>query len=192
VAKADKAVYLVAGGAGIFFVAALAMKGKGGRMRAYVHNDSEMARFRQVLPEMQERLLLLEARCRSRGFDLYWGDAFRSEAAVKATVAKGASAVKTASWHESRRAIDAYCVDPTTNIPDKAGKLLHLYRAMHEEWHKLGGNGLAFKPYPSGPVYKIQTVNGPKADLGHLEWRGNFKTALAAKEAFVKAGSKMA
>jgi hypothetical protein len=65
-------------------------------------------------------------------------------------------------------------------------KNIGLYRALHREWAKLGGVGLAFFPYPEGPIRKMR-IPGPGGrtfvDLGHIEWHGPYPNLASAYNA---------
>jgi hypothetical protein len=133
--------------------------------------------------ETRKRYLRLKAIMAAKGIKLYTGSTKRTRGQQAALVAKGASAVKTASWHESGRAVDAYPIDPKTGKPDLQGKNEAAFRLMHQEWAKLGGTGLAYSPYPDGAKRYLATSKGKVWDGGHLEYRGGFPTALAALKA---------
>lgn len=97
-------------------------------------------------------------------------------------VADGASATSV-SWHMSGRALDVTLVDPTTgkrmDTPSNA-QIETYYRPMHQKWASLGGDGLAFGPYPDGPIRHITGTKGPIWDGGHLEFHGQYANASEA------------
>jgi len=133
--------------------------------------------------ETRARYLRLKAIMAAKGIRLFTGSTRRTSEQQAAVVAKGTSAVKTASWHQSGRAVDAYPIDPVTGKPDLAGKNAGAFRQMHQEWAKLGGSGLAYSPYPDGPMRYLTTSKGKVWDGGHLEYHGGYPTALAALRA---------
>jgi hypothetical protein len=106
----------------------------------------------------------------------------RTETQQAAAVADGKSATSI-SWHFTGRALDLLLTNPIT------GKLMEsptnaeieaYYRPAHRKWAELGGFGLAFGPYPDGPIRHISGTKGPIWDGGHFEYHGPFATAAAA------------
>jgi hypothetical protein len=119
------------------------------------------------------------------GIKLRRGRTRGTQEGEKALATAGKSALTSGiSWHLLGRAIDVYPIDPATGQPDMMAKNINLYRALHNEWHALGGMGLAFLPYPNGPIRKLKTPDGRVFyDLGHLEYHGNYPNLLTAYQA---------
>jgi hypothetical protein len=133
-------------------------------------------------PDTRRLYQILRSRMAAKGVPLHTGSTIRDLAEQEKLVAEGKSAAPV-SWHNVGRAVDAYPIDPSTGQPDLNGKRQDLFRLMHQEWAKLGGQGLAFLPYPDGPVRRITTSKGPVWDGGHLEYHGNFISATQALQA---------
>jgi len=137
-----------------------------------------------LTPDTQAAYAQLELLMFQRhGIRLRRGQTVRSEEQQRRLVETGASAALF-SWHLVGRAIDAYPIDPATGQPDMEGRNIDLFRKMHVIWAELGGLGLAFSPYPEGPIRLITVKkNGvPKKiwDGGHLEFHGPFASAKQA------------
>ena len=60
-----------------------------------------------------------------------------------------------------------------------------LFRVMHQVWSSLGGQGLAYSPYPDGPNRLITGAKGRIWDGGHLEWHGPYTSAAEAYKASI-------
>lgn len=132
---------------------------------------------------LRRYLLLKQVLAEKYGIQLHTGSTRRTEAEQQANVEKGVSST-TVSWHLVGRAVDAYPIDPATGQPDLQGRRQDLFRTMHVEWAKLGGHGLAYAPYPSGPIRRLVNKQGKSYwDGGHLEYHGPFATAAAAYQA---------
>lgn len=151
----------------------------------------ELKRLALLEPQTRAKLEQLAAVLLSKGIRLYWGRSYATPEEQKKQIDAGRSGVVTVSWHQSRRAIDVYVIDPKTEKPDySVANTESMLRVVHHEWFKLGGHGLAYKPYPSGARHHIKNAKGqPVWDSGHLEFHGTFKTALAAYEDAKKKGS---
>lgn len=134
-------------------------------------------------PETLARYLQLKQILAGMGIQLFTGSTRRSEAEQQANVEKGVSSTSI-SWHLVGRAVDAYPIDPATGKPDLNGRRGDLFRIMHQQWARLGGRGLAYLPYPNGPVRQLTNNQGRRYwDGGHLEFHGPFATAAAAYNA---------
>ncbi len=121
-----------------------------------------------LTPELRQKFLALEARLAGKGIKLVVGDTKRTASQQEDLVDAGKSATAR-SKHLKGEALDVYVVDPATGKADTAGKRQDLYRILHQEWSSLGGYGLAFWPYPNGPVRYIKTSAGNVWDAGHLQ-----------------------
>lgn len=150
---------------------------------AYAVSRLDSVKLLSLDPEMRRRVEVLIARLAARGIKLKLGSATRTEAEHAKAIAEGKTATKV-TWHFSGRGLDVYVYDPNTGKPDLAGKRLDLYRIVHQEWARLGGQGLAFLPYPDGPVRYITGAKGPIWDGAHLEFHGPYATAAAAWAAY--------
>lgn len=128
---------------------------------------SQRHNLTSLAPALRARLAQLIARMAARGIRLVVGSTKRDAETQAALVAAGRSATH-ASKHLTGEAVDVYPVDPATGQVDVHGKNEALYRTLHAEWAALGGKGLAFTPYPSGPKRYLQTNRGPVWDAGHL------------------------
>jgi hypothetical protein len=131
------------------------------------------------IAELEQQLLdWLEA----RGWKPKITSTTRTEEQQAAAVAAGTSATSI-SWHFSGRALDVTLTNPITgkrlDTPTTA-EIEAYYRPMHQKWAELGGQGLAFGPYPDGPVRRIKTTKGTVWDGGHLEFHGPYATAALA------------
>src|SRR5687767_13793742 len=125
-------------------------------------------------PQTRERVKLLLARLQARATKLLLGSTRRTEEEQQKALDEDKSG-SSISWHFTGRAIDVYVYDPATGKPDMKGVRQDLYRIVLQEWAKLGGFGLAFGPYPDGPVRYITTPSGRKIwDGGHLEFHGPY------------------
>ena len=154
-------------------------------------SQTETAQLARLEPGTRQRALALLTLLRNRGIRVKVTSTLRDEVKQAAAVASGASATSI-SWHLSGRALDVLVWDDRKGDWDGAGVRDDLWRIVHGEWAKLGGTGLAYKPYPTGPRYFITNTKGAKVwDGGHLEWKGPFATAAAAYTAFRK-GTKVA
>lgn len=132
-------------------------------------------------PEMYRKYLELERRLAAKGIKLLRGRTRASQAEGRKNFAEGKSSIASGiSWHLLGRAIDVYPFDPKTGKPDMAGKNKELYRLLHREWYALGGHGLAFLPYPNGPVRYLKGQKGKYWDGGHLEFHGPYKSLAQA------------
>jgi hypothetical protein len=148
-------------------------------MRKRVTTEGERVRLALLEPEVQTRLRQLEARMLTAGIRLYWGSGVRTKAQQEALLAKGKTTTVN-SWHRARRAMDVYPIDESTQKPDTNARNEAAFRLLHREWFKLGGRGLAYKPYPDGPK---NIIKGMGWDAGHLEYHGPYPTAVAAIQA---------
>jgi hypothetical protein len=130
-------------------------------------------------PETARRVQELQRRMAARGIKTKITVGRRSPEQQLKEVEQGDSAV-TIGWHMSGRAADLLVWDDKLGAWDEAGRREDLYRLMHQEWFNLGGHGLAYSPYPTGPVHRITTKKGKVWDAGHVEYHGPFTTAAAA------------
>jgi hypothetical protein len=133
-------------------------------------------------PEMLRKYLLLEQTLANKyGMKLLRGRTRASIAEGRKNYENGVSSIKSGiSWHTLGRAIDVYPYDPKTGKPDMMGRNQALFRKLHQEWFKLGGYGLAYLPYPNGPIRRLKGKKGAYWDGGHLEWHGPFKSLAVA------------
>jgi hypothetical protein len=138
----------------------------------------------QLEPETRERYLQLKSILAGRGISLYTGSTRRTPAEQQKALDSGNSATSI-SWHMTGRAVDAYPIDPATGQPDLKAKRPDLFRIMHQVWASLGGQGLAYLPYPDGPNRIITGAKGRIWDGGHLEWRGQYSSAAEAYRAMI-------
>lgn len=147
---------------------------------------TQWARLQRLEPDTRHRVETLIQRLRARGIEIYIGSTRRTEAEQADLVAEGKSA-NTISWHNSGRAVDVYPMIPGTSTPDLKATRPDLFRIVHQEWYALGGNGIAYSPYPNGPNRLITTYKDGKAvkvwDAGHLEFKGPYATAAEAYKA---------
>lgn len=134
---------------------------------------------RRLEPETLRRYLMLKSRLAARGIQLFTGSTRRTQEEEEGHKAAGRSATSM-SWHMSGRALDAYPINPATGKADFKAVRADLFRVMHQEWHRLGGHGLAYLPYPDGPNRIIRGPHGSFWDAGHLEFRGGYATAAQA------------
>lgn len=139
-------------------------------------------RERSLEAETLRRYLELKQRLSARGIKLHTGSTTRTPEQQAAALERGTSSTSI-SWHMVGRAVDAYPIDPTTGKPDLAGRRGDLFRAMHEEAARLGFHGLAYKPYPSGPLRYLQGPKGKFWDGAHLEFHGPYISAAQAWKA---------
>lgn len=107
----------------------------------------------------------------------------RSVAQQRAKFAAGLSANENASWHTLKqpRALDRWLrwIDGDW---DKDGRDIPLYRTANLLAEKEQFRQISFNP--DGTQRFIKTPKGKVSDLGHLEFRGNYKTladAIAAE-----------
>lgn len=162
---------------------ATGLLGLGGYTLDRVMGITASAREKMLEAETLRRYLELKGVLRSKyGIELHTGSTRRSPEQQQGLVAGGQSGASI-SWHMTGRAVDAYPIDPATKQPDLKARRPDLFRIMHREWAKLGGQGLAYSPYPEGPNRLITTVKGKIWDGGHLEYHGRFATAAAAYQA---------
>lgn len=133
-------------------------------------------------PEMYRKYLQLEQVLASKyGMKLLRGRTRASIAEGRKNYEAGVSSIKSGiSWHTLGRAIDVYPYDPATGKPDMMGKRQDLFRKIHQEWFKLGGFGLAYSPYPNGPIRRLRGKKGAYWDGGHLEYHGPYKSLAVA------------
>jgi hypothetical protein len=147
---------------------------------AYALTKTEWARLQSLEPETRRRVETLLTLLRNRGIEVSVGSTRRTEAEQQKVIDAEKSAA-TISWHLSGRAVDIYPLIPGTREPDYKPSRPDLYRIMHQEWARLGGTGIAYKPYPDGPNRIITTSKGTKLwDGGHIEYHGPYATASAA------------
>lgn len=142
--------------------------------------SSEETRLAQLQPDARAAALQLIAEMAARGYRVRIGQTLRSPAQEKAVIDAGRSAVKSHSWHELGRALDAYPEDPATG-KDAIGNDadLYLYREMHDAAAAIGFRGIAFNA--DGSKRFITNAQGKKIwDGGHLEWRAPYGTIAEA------------
>jgi hypothetical protein len=142
-------------------------------------STGELVRLGQLEPEVRARLEQLAARMLTAGVRLYFGSGLRTLAQQEKLLAKKRTTTLN-SWHRARRAMDVYPIDAATGKPDTTARNEAAFRLMHREWAKLGGTGLAYKPYPDG---RKNVIAGMGWDAGHLEYHGPYPNAVAAIQA---------
>ncbi len=154
---------------------------------AVIPTLAEKIRINKLAPDVRQVYLQWLARMQDLGIKIHTGQTLRNLSQQQRLVAMGRSGTLN-SWHLSGRAIDAYPYDPVTGEIDRAGKNQDLFRIMHQEWAALGGHGLAYRPYPDGPIRRITTtkdgVQRKVWDGGHLEYHGPYANATAAARAY--------
>lgn len=136
----------------------------------------QIAKLEPVTARMLSALLEWAA---AQGIKVKVGETLRSTQKQLEAVESGASAVSL-GWHQSGRAADLLVWDDQRNRWDEAGLREDLWRRLHRKWAELGGQGLAYLPYPDGPPRFIKTSKGQTRDTGHVEYHGPFATASAA------------
>lgn len=105
----------------------------------------------------------------------------RTSAQEKKLIEDGKTAATlTHSWHELRRAVDLYPIDPDTGKPDDNGRRLDLYIAMHAKAKAMGFRGIAFEADGVTKHYIKNSKGKLVWDGGHLECRGPYATIAQA------------
>ncbi len=142
---------------------------------------SEEHRLSQLESETQAQVRALVQSLKNDGLDIFVGSTLRTQAAEKAAIASGHSAVKTHSWHELGRAADLYPVNPDTAAPDLEGIRDDLFVQMQQRAVELGFHQIAYNDDWSRRY--ITTSKGKTWDGGHVEWHGPYDTIALAVEA---------
>jgi hypothetical protein len=142
---------------------------------------SEVERMEQLEPETQSMLHdLILALGTIDGIRVHVGQTARTSAQEKANFEAGKTSKNlTHSWHELRRAVDLYVIDPDTGKPDLKGKRVDLYRTMHARAKLMRWKGIAFNDDGSKKIL-YNSRNQPIWDAGHLENRGSYATVAEA------------
>lgn len=147
----------------------------------YELGTDETERFGQLKPEVQTQLQALIIALRAQGIAVFIGSTLRDSAAQAQAYDAGNSSNKV-SWHQLGRAVDLYPIDPATGSPDRNGRNLDLFRAMHETAAQAGWRGLAFND--DGSKRLITNKYGKKVwDGAHLEWRDPYASLSEAVSA---------
>lgn len=128
---------------------------------------SESKRMAELLPHVQRALQYTINDLASQGIKILVGQTLRTSDQTAANVKSGSSAT-TKSWHELRRAVDCYVIDPDTDTPDMNGKRVDLYKKMHQTAKKYGFTNIAF--YSDWSKRLITTSKGKIWDGGHMQF----------------------
>ena len=86
-----------------------------------VLTTTEDYRLSQLESETEQQVRQLLANLQAQGLTVQVGQTLRTAAQEKTAIDSGHSGVKTASWHESGRAVDLYPINPDTLAPDYNG-----------------------------------------------------------------------
>jgi hypothetical protein len=152
--------------------------------------ESNVWKISQLEPETRRRAQMLLDWLEAQGWKPKITSTIRTEEQQAKAVAAGKSG-QSITWHFSGRAMDLLLTNPVTGkvmeTPTTA-EIEAYYRPMHQKWAALGGTGLAFGPYPDGPIRRINGTKGPFWDGGHVEFHGPFTTAALAYAATTKVG----
>jgi hypothetical protein len=114
------------------------------------------------------------------------GQTLRTAAQEKTAIDSGHSGVKTASWHESGRAVDLYPINPDTLAPDYNGVRDDLFLQLQQAAVAMGFVQHAYNDDWSR--HYITNNAGKKIwDGGHIEWHGPYASAVDARDAYLAA-----
>jgi 3D (Asp-Asp-Asp) domain-containing protein len=140
---------------------------------------SEETRLSQLEPTTQALVRQLIQTLVNQGLVVHIGQTLRTQAAEKAAIAAGKSAVKTHSWHEIGRAVDMYPINPDTGSPDMDGVRVDLFLQMQRTAESYGFRQIAFKDDNTKRL--ITNAKGKEIwDGGHMEYRGDYATIAEA------------
>jgi hypothetical protein len=125
-----------------------------------VLTTTEEYRLSQLEPETQSMVRQLIQELANQGLQVQVGQTLRTTAQEKAAIDAGRSAVKTASWHQSGRAVDLYPIDPDSNQPDLSGHRLPLLSGSIRSPMTITGSAGILPTRKAKSFGMVATLNG--------------------------------